>query len=106
MKIPEGMDSKEFSSYNQSPVMQFVVQALADDFENVENLVNYHVAPAQPMFTQVEIMSTLVALIAGGHVQPYLYSEVAHKYVASEFVLMSSEKFWFGLTSKGKELLG
>jgi len=91
---------------NRSPVMLFVIQALADDFENVESLVNYHVAPAQPTFTQAEIMRTLVALVAGGRVQAYLFSEAAQKYVASEFSPINSEKFWFGLTSKGKELLG
>ena len=87
---------------NHSPAAQFVIEGLADDFESIETLVNYYIAPVPPAFTQAEILRALVVLIDSGHVQAYLYSEDTQKYVPSEFSPKISEKFWFGLTNKGK----
>ena len=84
----------------KSPVMRFILQALTDDFESVDTLVNYSTASASPTFTQTEIVKALVALIGGGYVQAFLYSEASQKYMPSEFAPTNSEKFWFGLANR------
>lgn len=92
---------------DRTKTVSFIIKALADDFESVETLTNYHTEPQPdvPSFTRDEVIQTLTELIASGHVQSSLYSESEKRLIPSEFSLASAESYWFGLTKEGKHLL-
>lgn len=76
------------------------MEALANDFESVETLVNYYAPPATSSFTQEEVMRSLVALMDARKVQCFLCSEDLQKYIPAEYSPSTSELFWFGLCPK------
>lgn len=82
---------------SQSPVIQFVIQALADDFESLDTLVNYNAAPGMPAFSETDVLRALVGLVNGGSVRSYVYSESEQKYIPAEFSPDYPKKYWFGL---------
>lgn len=91
---------------NRSEATEFVIRALADDYESVESLAKYCQIPrASRFFTQPQIIEVLLKLMANGHVESCLYSEVDQKYISSLFVIEDVNSYWFRLTNNGKELL-
>src|SRR5256885_10331467 len=92
---------------DRSQVIRFILEALADDYESIETLVNYYTEPQpdKPSFSRADVIQALTELMARGYVQACTYSESDQKLMPSEFFPARADIYWFRLTKMGKEFL-
>ena len=91
--------------HRQSETVRFIIKALADDYESAETLANYFTNQEKQPFSRAEFDQALTELITGGYVQAFSYSDTKKKLVPAAFPSTAYDSLWFGLTSKGNDLL-